>query len=607
MPPSPSSRTAGQTPEEGLRQRIAELEAYVGTLEGELDETSRGLVALTMELEDARERYRYLFENSVEGIVITDETTRIVEVNAAFEAITGYRAEEVVGRNTTLLKSDWHDKPFYEAMWAQIRATGVWQGEIIDRRANGEAYVQWLTICEVRDDDNRVRNYLGIIDDITAKKESEKKIHQLAYYDHLTQLPNRTLLHDRLGQALRTARRDGHRLAVLFIDLDNFKNINDTLGHLVGDKFLIEVAGVLLGKVRERDTVARLGGDEFIILLEELHDSQDASRVAKAILEAMAEPFRINGNEVFSGASIGIAVFPEDGADAATLVKHADTAMYSAKEQGKNDFRFFTDDMNIRAFERVRLENELRTAAEQEQFLLHYQPKLDLASGAITGMEALIRWRHPLLGLVPPYKFIPLAEETGLIENIGDWVLREGLRQLREWRDAGLNPPPLAVNLSARQLRSKPLAAQIDKHLRHAGVGPELLHIELTETAVMSNPDEAIAFFRNLKAAGHGISVDDFGTGYSSLSYLSRLPLDTVKIDQSFVHALTEGRDDQVIVEAIIALAHKMDLTVVAEGVEKREQACFLSAQGCDEVQGYYFHRPLPPAEMAALLARPAQ
>ena len=588
-----------------LTERITELEVYVRSLEDELDETNRGLVALTLELEEARERYRNLFDNSLEGIVITDETTRIIEVNHAFEQITGYSSDEVVGRNTTLLKSDWHDRPFYEAMWADINETGVWQGEIIDRRANGEAYVQWLTVCTVKDEDGRVRNYLGIIDDITSKKETERQIHQLAYYDHLTQLPNRTLYQDRLGQAVRTARRDGHQLAVMFIDLDNFKNINDTLGHVVGDKFLIQVADVLMAQVREQDTVARLGGDEFVILLEELKNSQDASRVAKAIIAAMSEPFIIDGNQVFSGASIGIAIYPDDGHDAATLIKHADTAMYSAKEQGKNDFRFFTDDMNIRAFERVRLENELRRALEDREFVLFYQPKLDLATGALTGAEALIRWKHPVMGLVPPYKFIPLAEETGLVEGIGDWVLGAAMRQLADWVRDGLDPPPVSINLSARQLRRKDLAANVLDLLRETGVGPQLVQLELTETAVMSNPEEAIEVFRTLKREGLAISVDDFGTGYSSLSYLSRLPLDTVKIDQSFIHALTDARDDQVIVEAIIALSHKMGLRVVAEGVERMEQAKFLAAQGCDEVQGYYFHRPMAMADFTALLRAP--
>ena len=589
--------------------RQKELEIYVQTLEGELEETSRGLVALTMELEQAKERLTLaasVFENSIEGIVIADAKTHILEVNKAFEKITHYKAEEVIGKTTTLLRSDWHDKAFYETMWRDIQEKGLWQGEITDRRKNGENYVQWLSICAVKDDGGHVTNYIGIFTDITIKKETERKVHQLAYYDHLTKLPNRTLFQDRLGQAIRTAKRDSKKLGVLFIDLDNFKNINDTLGHLVGDKFLIQVAERMNEAIREQDTVARIGGDEFIILLEELIGPQDASRVAKAIIGRMSEPFVIDGHEGYSVASVGISIFPDDGKDASTLVKHADTAMYTAKEQGKNDFRFFIDDMNVRTFERVRMESDLRRAMEAEEFVLHYQPRICLKTGKITGAEALIRWRHPEFGLIAPVKFIPVAEETGMIGTISDWVLSTTLRQIKSLVDQGLSPPPIAVNLSARQFKDKHFADEIITKVKQSGLSPSYVELELTESTVMSNPDAAIIALRKLKDFGIRISVDDFGTGYSSLSYLTRLPIDTVKIDQSFIHALESEKESQLIVEAIIALSHKMRLTVVAEGVEHEEEAAFLLEQSCDEIQGYYFHRPMCAEDFRTLLVSQA-
>lgn len=533
-----------------------------------------------------------VFEYSIEGIMITDARNHIIEVNRAFSEITLYSAEEAIGQTPHMLFSGWHDADFYKKMWDGINNRGVWQGEVTDRRKNGETFVQWVTICSVRDATGSATNYIGIFNDITSKKESEKKIHQLAYYDHLTTLPNRSLFYDRLAQAIRMATREGGKLGILFIDLDNFKHINDTHGHLIGDRFLIKVADILRSCVRDEDTVARLGGDEFVLLLEGLSDSQGASAVAKNILSHLVGAVSVDGHELSSGASIGISVFPEDGNKLDELIKRADSAMYNAKEGGKNDYRFFTADMNEKVIQRLRIETDLRRAIDSNQFCLHYQPKKRMGSSVVAGVEGLLRWQHPELGLLEPAYFLSVAEESGLINQIGQIVFATGMRQAMIWQQKGMEVT-VALNLSARQLRQRHFVEDVEALLIETGCDPALLELELTESAILDNPDMAIAILGKLRKRGFKISLDDFGTGYSSLSYLKQLPIDKVKIDRSFVSELPEDQESVVLVEAIIALTHKMRLAVIAEGVENEQQLHFLEAQGCEEIQGYYSSRPL--------------
>lgn len=533
-----------------------------------------------------------VFEYSIEGIMITDARNHIIEVNRAFSEITLYSAEEAIGQTPHMLFSGWHDADFYKKMWDGINNRGVWQGEVTDRRKNGETFVQWVTICSVRDATGSATNYIGIFNDITSKKESEKKIHQLAYYDHLTTLPNRSLFYDRVAQAIRMATREGGKLGILFIDLDNFKHINDTHGHLIGDRFLIKVADILRSCVRDEDTVARLGGDEFVLLLEGLSDSQGASAVAKNILSHLVGAVSVDGHELSSGASIGISIFPEDGNKLDELIKRADSAMYNAKEGGKNDYRFFTADMNEKVIQRLRIETDLRRAIDSNQFCLHYQPKKRMGSTVVAGVEGLLRWQHPELGLLEPAYFLSVAEESGLINQIGQIVFATGMRQAMIWQQQGMEVT-VALNLSARQLRQRHFVEDVEALLIETGCDPALLELELTESAILDNPDMAIAILGKLRKRGFKISLDDFGTGYSSLSYLKQLPIDKVKIDRSFVSELPEDQESVVLVEAIIALTHKMRLAVIAEGVENEQQLHFLEAQGCEEIQGYYYSRPL--------------
>ncbi len=546
-----------------------------------------------------------VFEYSVEGIVITDADTTILEVNRAFSTITGYRTDEAVGHKTDLLYSGWQDSDFYKHMWEKLETDGVWIGEIRDRRKNGEFYVQHLTICAIAGVDGAPAHYIGIFTDITEKKLNEKKVRQLAYYDLLTRLPNRTLLMERLSHGIRTAERENYLLAILFIDLDNFKNINDMRGHHAGDKFLQQVADRFTACVRGADTVARLGGDEFVILLEDIKDPQNASSVAKQVIDEMRRGFNLGeGDEVFSGASIGIAIYPSDGENADTILKHADTAMYTAKEQGKNDYHFFREEMNVKAMERLRLETDLRRALENDDFVLFYQPKVDLASGRIHGAEALIRWRHPELGLVLPDRFIPLAEKSPLIESIGEWVIRSAFATGASWRERGVNLSFLSVNVSARQLGSRGFLATIEKTIADTGAIPTDFELELTESAVMSDAESSIEKLRALRDMGFRIALDDFGTGYSSLNYLKRLPIGAVKIDRSFVRDIMFDESGRAIVRAIIALSHKMNLEVIAEGVEKEDEREFLVEQGCDFGQGYLFHKPMEEPHLMALLGK---
>jgi diguanylate cyclase (GGDEF)-like protein len=434
------------------------------------------------------------------------------------------------------------------------------------------------------------------------RKQAEARIQYLAYYDELTGLPNRTLFSQRLNHALAQARRYKKTLAVLFIDLDRFKNINDTLGHEAGDSLLQEMAKRLSDCLRESDTVARLGGDEFVVLLEEVADPKYAANVARKIVAAALNPFALKGGEYHITASIGISTYPDDGEDEQTLMKHADIAMYLAKDHGKNNYQFYSAQINAHSFERLALESSLRHALERNEFLLHYQPKIDLNTGDFTGMEALIRWQHPDLGMVSPALFIPLAEETGLIVPIGRWVLKTACAQNKAWQAQGLPRLRISVNLSARQFNDKNLVQDVANVIKETGLAPELLELEITESMVMYNPDQAVKLLSELKAMGLFVAIDDFGIGYSSLSQLKRFPIDTIKVDRSFIKDLMDNREDAAITEAIIAMGKSLKLNVIAEGVETGDQAGFLRDHQCDEMQGYYFSKPLPEKEFADLL-----
>jgi diguanylate cyclase (GGDEF)-like protein len=460
-----------------------------------------------------------------------------------------------------------------------------------------------VTISAVRDERGQVVNFIKIFSDISERKEREERVRHLAHHDFLTDLPNRVLLSDRIARAISAAQRNGTQVAVLFLDLDRFKNVNDSLGHSIGDKLLQEVARRLRACIRASDTVSRLGGDEFVLLVPDVSDPASVAVLAQKVLDAVSRPYSIEGHELISSPSIGLAVFPADGEDVETLLRNADAAMYHAKESGRNNYQFFTPDMNIRATERLSMERSLRRALERGELRLHYQPQYEVATGRIVGMEALIRWEHPEQGLVSPGRFMPFAEESGLILPIGEWVLQEACRQNRAWQESGLAPVRVAVNISALQFRQAGFAATVRAALERSGLHARYLELEVTESVIMHDAERVTASLEELKQMGLELAIDDFGTGYSSLSYLKRFPIDRLKIDQSFVRDITTDRDDAAITSAIIALTRNLGLKTIAEGVETRAQLEFLRAHGCNEVQGFLLSRPVAAAECAALLA----
>ncbi|MDN6856769.1 EAL domain-containing protein [Pseudomonas sp. CAN2814] len=535
-----------------------------------------------------------VFESTAEGVMITDARQQIVAVNRAFSEITGYSEQEALGSSPRLLASGQHDSSFYVALWHQLNDEGHWQGEIWNRRKNHELYPEWLTISAVRNAVGELTHYVGVFADISTLKYAQAKLDYQAHHDPLTGLPNRLLFESRLNASLKEAQEDNHQGAVLFLDLDRFKHINDSLGHPVGDLLLKSIATRLREQLRDVDTVARQGGDEFIILLPGLHHALDAEHVANKLLQCFDKPFIAGEQEFFVSASIGICLYPGDGGDVATLVKNADAAMYRAKAQGRNRVEFYTRELTFQATERMALEHELRRALESDQLQLYYQPKLSLSSGQLVGAEALIRWKHPQFGSISPDRFIPLAEENGLILPLGDWVLREACRQMSRWQDSHAAFGPLSVNLAGAQLRQTNLVERIRELLAHYDLQPSRLQLEITESFLMHQTEEALSILHSLKHLGVQLAIDDFGTGYSSLSYLKQLPLDTLKIDQSFVHGLPDDPHDAAIARAIIALGRSMNLTVIAEGVEHEAQERFLEAEGCDQIQGYALSAPLP-------------
>ncbi len=530
------------------------------------------------------------------AIVITDFHGTIIWVNRAFTAMTGYGQEEIVGKNPNLLNSGEQPESYYAELWSTILSGKVWKGEIVNRRKDGTTYTEEMTITPVslEDTGNPTNTYfIAIKQDITQRKAAEKQIQFLAYYDALTGLPNRTLLQDRLSKALAIARRGKDKVALLFLDLDGFKTINDSLGHSVGDLVLQEVAERLKRFAREQDTVARVGGDEFLIVLTAVKDAADAAVAAERLMHAMTVELVIQGRSLSISCSIGIGIFPEHGTDGETLIKNADAAMYCAKESGCNSFRFFSEGMNAEAMERLTLEHGLRLALEKRELFLVYQPQMDIATGKTTGLEALLRWQHPELGLVRPDKFIRIAENSGLIIPIGEWVLRTACSQARKWQDEGLLAVPVAVNVSAVQFRQEDFCELIGRVLWETGLAPQYLEMELTESLLLSNAHVTLSVLQNLRAMGLKLAIDDFGTGYSSLSYLRQFPVSKLKIDRSFIRDVAVNPDDAAITTAIIGMAKSLNLKVIAEGVEDEAQMSFLRARQCDEIQGYYFSKPL--------------
>jgi len=542
-----------------------------------------------------------VFELGNEGFIITDAYERIVMVNHAFTRITGYSEAEAIGQKPGMLSSGRHGAEFFQAMWHKLNKQGAWQGEVWNRRKDGQIYPQWLSISSIKNDAGEITYYIGIMSDISQLKENQEAIHQLAYYDPLTKLPNRTLLEERAAFALKLAQRSGKSLALLFLDLDNFKNINDSLGHKAGDHLLRAFAQRLESTVREEDTFARPGGDEFVFMLPNT-DANGAAHAAQKIMDLLKSPFRIEGYSLSVSSSVGIALYPDDGETLNQLYTNADIAMYRSKQKGRNTYSFFTPELQTHYVRLMQLENALREALETGQFELHYQPQQELASGNIIGLEALLRWEHPELGEISPAEFIPIAESSGLIVPIGEWVLREGTAQLRRWIDAGIAPPKLAINLSAAQFQQSSLPDLIMSILEQSQLPAEYLELELTESITMDDPERAVTMINRLHQEGVSLSIDDFGTGYSSLSYLKRFKISKLKIDKSFVRDLNEDNDDRVIVGTIITLAKSMGLRCIAEGVENREQLEFLRRLGCDDIQGYYLSRPLNIAGAEAFL-----
>ncbi|MHB1402588.1 MAG: EAL domain-containing protein [Thiobacillus sp.] len=558
---------------------------------------STGTVQDITELKLAEESLRLfasVFEQSGQAILITDSDKRILAVNPTFTQLTGYGIDEIRGKNPNILASGLTPTETYQAMWKGLNEAGYWQGEIVDRRKDGTYYPMWTSISVVRDVRGNISHYIAGFTDISERKLVEEHISKLAYRDTLTGLLNRFSLRTQLEQVLAMAHRDHRALAVIFLDMDRFKTINDTLGHAVGDKLLIMVAQRLRESVRESDIVARLGGDEFVVVLTEVEDATAVARLADKILHVLAQPYLIGKNELHTAASVGLALYPDDGEDGETLMKNADTAMYHAKSQGRNNIQFFTAEMNQAALKRLMLDQDLRVAVETRQFELHYQPQLDSHDGRIVGVEALVRWHHPRDGLISPAEFIPVAEETGLILRLGEWVLDEACRQLRAWQDDGIKDVTMAVNLSAHQLRSPVLLAQVAHALEKHGLAGASLELEITETAAMHDPAASISQLKALRGLGVRLSIDDFGTGYSSLSYLKLLPIHTLKLDQSFVRDIETDSNDVAICTATIALAHNLGLAVIAEGVETEAQRLLLTSHQCDFMQGYLFSKPLP-------------
>lgn len=537
------------------------------------------------------------FENASEGMMVMDANANILSINKSFTAITGFNQQEVFGAVPKALQVTEREA------WRHLQLDGQWRAELLNHRKNGEAYQERLTVNAVKNQQDETIYYVGVFADITEAKHSQNRLHELVNHDPLTGLPNRRLFNELLEHAIKRAEREHHQIALLFVDLDRFKAINDSLGHQVGDKLLYEVSKRIHHAMRDSDIVARLGGDEFLVMMDMIKHPQDAALIAQKIIYALQVEFFIDGKEIFIGASVGISIFPKDGSDVDSLIKAADIAMYQVKNRGKNNHCFYSEDLSKNAVERFTIESQLRHALERNQFEMYYQPQISLLTGDIIGAEALIRWRHPDLGLVSPARFIPIAEETGLIVQIGEWVLRQAALQAIQWINDGYTMQWVSVNVSGVQIMRSNFYDTVYGILIETNCNPNILELEITESTVMQNTEFVIDTFNNIKQLGVRVAIDDFGTGYSSLSNLKRLPLDKIKIDQSFVRGLPDDLDDAAITNTINAMACSLGFTVIAEGVETLAQATFLKNMGCLEAQGYLYSKPVTAAEFTKLLA----
>jgi diguanylate cyclase (GGDEF)-like protein/PAS domain S-box-containing protein len=594
---------------ERLNASQRDLETRVAERTVKLEDINSALVKEIMNHKKTGEQLHVAanaIENAAEGVIVCDSEGRLVSANKAFSRITGHAPEEVLGRRLEELSPPEQGTPGYAEIFEMVRTQGHWKGELWSCRRNGTRYVESRSISAVRDDNGQVVNYIILCADVTKQKEDETRLQFLAHHDALTGLPNRTQFQERCEEAVMRAARRKAKVAVMFVDLDHFKTVNDSLGHGHGDELLRSVAARLQECTRKTDTVARLGGDEFTILLGEVADSGDIAFIAKKIADRLSASFTIAGHEVYVSASIGISCYPEDGENASVLIKNADAAMYAAKEQGRNNYQFFSAEMNTQALEALMMASSLRLAIERDELILEYQPRLDLATGKVTGAEALVRWNHPNLGRIMPSQFIGLAEKTGLIDPIGEWVMRRACTQMVEWRRTGVALPRVAVNISARQFRHPEFTERIVAILADTGMDPSALEVEVTESMVMHDPQRTSVILERLKERDIAVAIDDFGTGYSSLSYLKRFPIDYIKIDQSFVRGIPQDAEDIGIVRAIVALAKTLDVHLIAEGIDTHEQLAFLEREGCNEGQGYLISASLPTERLPAFIRNPA-
>lgn len=542
-----------------------------------------------------------VYENSIEGIMITSPDGTIQMVNAAFTNITGYTETETIGKTPKILQSSHHDPEFYRDFWKSLTLNKNWKGEIWNRRKSGEAYPQYLSITAVADEHGKVIHYIAVFHDLTDIKQKEEKINIISYYDVLTRLPNRILFMDRLSVAIRKAERSNSKLCLIFIDLDRFKNVNDSFGHTAGDLLIKKISKVIAKNMRSGDTISRSSGDEFLILLEHIKSPGDAAQIALDLQKNMSQPVTIEGNEIIVTSSLGLAFYPDDGIEPGDLVKNSEAAMYIAKEKGRGGLQFFTPAINNRVVENLKMESQLRKSLEKENFVVYYQPRIDVKSGLIVGAEALVRWINPEGQLINPSQFIPLAEETGLILELGEWVLNTACKQAKHWQDKAYKLS-LSVNLSSRQFQQKNLGEIIDKALITSGFSPECLELEITESLAMKDVEKTIATLHSMRQIGIQFSLDDFGTGYSSLYYLKHFPIHWLKIDQSFIRDINQDMNDNAIVTTIISMAKNLKLLVIAEGVETEDQMRFLREQGCDQVQGFLYSPPVSASEFEKTL-----
>ncbi|MET0051111.1 MAG: EAL domain-containing protein [Candidatus Thiodiazotropha sp.] len=533
------------------------------------------------------------FQNMSEAVVVTDADVRIVAVNQAFTEITGYSEAFVIGKNPSILASGMHDRAFYQSLWHSIEETGAWEGEVFNRRKNGEVYPEWINISVVRDHQNQVLSYVAVFSDITEKQKKEQRLQELAYTDQLTNLPNRTSFMRLLEQSIRHSNRVHTRLALLYLDLDHFKQINDTLGHLMGDKLLSEAAKRLKDIVREDDVLARLGGDEFIFMIETFDSDDDPARVAKKLLESLGKPFHIEDRSLYVSASIGISLYPDDGDDSISLLKNADAAMYRAKHLGRGNYSYFTEDMAREAEVRFHIESDLRNALRKDKHLrMAYQPKFSLKAQKLIGCEALIRWEHFTKGLICPADFLPIAQDSGLMPAVTEFVIRQVSRQIHSWNQSGIDPGKVSINLDSQSLKRSDFTTQLLRIVQQEEVNPEQIEIEITETVILEHSDY-IDTYTELVASGFSISIDDFGTGESSLFRLKQIPANTLKVDRTFIMDIAHNNSDQAILRSIIGMAKTLGKSVLCEGVEDSEQLSVLKEIGCDEVQGYYLAKPM--------------